>query len=134
MFEFSAMGSNAALQGSAQLVSAIAQLTNVFPATGNTLSNELFVYAVARATATITAQNTTNSPLSVWSASVLPQAGVQGISLDFYWVSGLGQGVNQYPQASGLLSGAVASVAIGAWFNSIAAQPSNEDNVGGLSG
>ena len=134
MFEFSAMGSNTGIQGSASQASAIAQLTNIFPAAGNTLSNELFVYAVARATATMTPQNSFMGPLAAWSASVQPQAGVQGLSLDFFWASGLGQGVGQYPSSSGLLSGAVASVAIGAWFNTIATQPSNNDNIYGNNG
>lgn len=142
VFEFTQTGANCGLQGSAVLNSAVAQLTNIFPATGNTLSNELFVYAVARATATMTPQNSfqglsvygAQTSLAAWSASVLPQAGVQGMSLDFFWASGLGQGVGQYPQASGLLSGAVASVAIAAWLNTIATQPSNNDNIYGNNG
>lgn len=134
ILEFTATGANCGLQGSAQLASAIAQLTNVFPGGGNTLSNELFVYTVARASAGITPQNTFLGPLSVWSASVQNISNVQGLSVDTYWASGLGQGVGQYPQASGLLGGAVASVAIGAWFNTSASQSSNNDNVGGNNG
>lgn len=132
--EFTQTGANCGIQGSNHLASSVAQLTNLFPTTGQTLSNELFIYAVARATATLTPQNSFNSPLAVWSASVQPQAGVQGLSLDFFWASGLGQGVGQYPQASGLLSAAVASVAVGAWVNTTASQPSNNDNVNGQAG
>lgn len=133
-FEFTPCGANCAIQGSNQLASAIAQLTNVFPTTGNTLYNELFIYSVARATATIAAQNTWNVPNVSWSASQQAQAGVQGLSLDTYFASSLGQGVGQYPQASGLLGSAVNSVAIGAWFNTLASQPGNFDNVGGQAG
>lgn len=134
MLEFTATGANCGLQGSAQAASAIAQLTNLFPTTGQTLASELFVYTVARATATITAQNTWNVNNVAWSISVQPQAGVQGLSVDTYWSSSLGQGIGQYPQASGLLGGAVASVAIGAWFNTTAQQPQAGDTIDGVSG
>lgn len=140
IFEFTQTNSNTSAQGSAMLTSAVAQLTNIFPTSGQTLYNELFVYAVARVTATLTPQNSfqqnsiQQAPLSVWSNSVLPQAGVQGMSVDFFWASGLGQGVGQYPSASGLLSGAVASVAIAAWFNTVASQPTTETNVAGVPG
>lgn len=121
-FEFTATGSNCGLQGSAQQAQSVAQLTNVFSTAGQTLPNELYVYSVARATATITTGNTSNSVLSPWSTSVQPQAGVQGLSLDTYWLSTLGMGVNQIPVAAGLLSSAVASVQIGAFFNTTATQ------------
>jgi hypothetical protein len=135
IFTFGKTGINCGLQGSAQLVSAVAQLTNVFPIAGQTLPNAVYVYAVARATATISAQNTSVGPLSSWTASILPQAGVQGLSLDFYWLSTLAQGAAAQPAASGLLSSAVASVAIGAWFNTTAQQPGLAgEQVGGLSG
>lgn len=134
VFEFTATGPNCGLQGSAGQGSAVAQLVNLFPTSGTTLYNELFVYAVARVTATLTPQNSFGGPLAAWSPSVLPQAGVQGMSLDFFWASGLGQGVGQYPSASGLLSSAVSNRIILAWFNTIAAQPSAQDNIGGSSG
>lgn len=134
VFEFTATNANTGLQGEASIQNAGTQLANIFPTSGQTLSNELFVYAVARTTATLTPQNSFQSPLSVWSNSVLPQAGVQGLSLDFFWASGLGQGVGQYPAASGLLGVNVGFIQIGAWFNTVASQPSNQDNIGGNSG
>jgi len=134
IFEFSSTGSNCGLQGSAQASSSVAQLTNIFPVTGRTLDRELFLYAVASAGANLTPANSFNSPLCAWSASTQQQANVQGLSMDFFWGSGLGQGVGQYPIATGLLDSAVASVAIAAWFNTIATQPDETQRRGGGSG
>lgn len=139
MFGFSQTGANCALQGSNKLPSSVAQLTNIFSNTpsGQMPPNLLFCYAVARATAAITAQNTglvgPNSGTQ-WSSSVQGQAGVQGLSLDFYWGSNLASAPGAWPTASGLLDSAVNSVAIGAYFNTTATQPSIGDNVGGQSG
>ena len=131
MYEFSQTGANEGLLQSFMLTNNVAQLANVYgAASGQTIPQQLFVYAVARATATITAQNTVLN----WSNSVQPIAGVQGLSLDMYWASNLAQGPGPYPSASGLLSGAVNSVQIGAILNSIAAQPFTETNVGGMPG
>lgn len=136
IFEFTQTGANCGLQGSVAQTSSIAQLTNIFPGGGQTLSNELFVYSVMRGNATLTPQNSFQGSLAVWSPSVQPFANVQGLSLDTFWASGLGQGVGQYPTASGLLAGGgLVSNAIAAWFNTTASQPGpNEDNIGGLSG
>lgn len=134
ILEFSQAGANCSAQGSNQQNLGVAQLTNIFPTSGQTLYNELFIYSVLRQTATITPQNSWNVANVSWSSSIQPQAGVNGLSLDTFWASGLGQGVGQYPQASGLLSGAVASRQIGAWFNTIASQSSNNDNVNGQAG
>lgn len=136
-YEFTASGT---LISSNQQTSAVAQLTNVFSASsmvGQTNPEMTFVYAVARATATITAQNTgLSSPFgsSAWSASVLPQAGVHGLSTDLYWGNNLVAWPCSWPSASGLLSGAVASVAIGATFTSTAQQSQNNTNISGAQG
>lgn len=144
IFEFTATGANCGLQNSAMQTSAVAQLTNIFASQIGQMNPELlFFYAVARATATITAQNTGLAPINQqgvitggpsWSASVQPQAGVQGLSLDTYWGTNLAQGVGPYPSASGLLSGAVASVAIAAWFNATITPPSIGSPIGGTQG
>lgn len=134
IFEFTQTGPNCGLQGSAKSNIGVTQLVNIFPTTGNTLPNELFIYSVSSGQAALTPQNSFNSPLSVWSASVQPQVNVQGLTMDFFWASGLGQGVGQYPVATGLLASAVSSRAIAAWFNTTATQPSNNDNVGGNAG
>lgn len=136
MFEFSACGANCGLQGSNNTSLGVAQLTNIFPTTGITLSNELFLYAVARTgTNTFTPQNSFISPLAVWSPSVQPFSGVQGISGDFFWASNLGQGVGQYPTASGLISTSAQSKNLAAWFNTIASQGLGAGEwIGGKSG
>jgi hypothetical protein len=139
IFEFTQTGANCGLQGSNQNALSVAQLTNIFsnvPA-GQSFPNLLFVYSVARTTATITPANsglTGQNSGTTWSTTVQPQAGVQGISLDTYWGSNLAVGPGAWPTAAGLLSGAVASVAIGAYFNTTASQPFIGDNVGGYSG
>jgi len=127
--EFSGATIDEALLSSANLSNSVAALANIFA--GNTQIgqiNELFLYAVGRATATIT---TANLFLN-WSASVNALAGVQGMSLDLYWAVAPGPG--PFPQASGTLSGAVNSVQIGAWLNSDAAYPIKMTNVGGTAG
>jgi hypothetical protein len=123
LMEMTPFPPDAAPQGFTTQLSTVAQLTNIFSTTANTLPRECFFYAVGRPTATITRNNTTNSPLVVWSASVRTQIGQQGISQDQYFVSMLGQGIGPYPKASGLLSSAVNSIAIGARFISSATQP-----------
>jgi hypothetical protein len=130
MFEFTPTGANCHAQGSVMQTSAVAQLTDIFQAADSSATQfqNLYLYYVARATATIAANNAGVAPpggSSSWSASTETQAGVQGLSTDFYWASGLCCGNNCAPQASGLLSSAVASVAIAAWFNTIASNSQN---------
>lgn len=137
--EFSQCGANGIIQGSVMQTSAVAQLTDIFQAADNSalLPQLLYLYAVARATATFTpALAGLNPPggSSGWSASVQPQAGVQGLSLDLYWASGLCCANNCVPQASGLLGSAVASVAIAAWANTTASNVQEGANIGGSSG
>lgn len=115
MAELNQTGANEGLLNSAVSAQATAQLTNIFSGLA-VIYNNLFIYAVARATATITPANTNGS----WSASIAPIAGVQGLSLDVYWMSNQQQGYWPPPSASGLLSSAVNSVQIGAILNSLA--------------
>lgn len=128
--EFTPLGANGIMQGSVQQASALAQLTDIFQAADGSagIAQLLYMYTVARATATFTPSlGGVNPPggSPQWSASVEPQAGVQGLSMDFYWGSGLCCGANCVPQASGLLSSAVASVAIAAWANTLASNSQN---------
>jgi hypothetical protein len=130
MFEFSQTGANCIIQGSNQNALSVVQLADIFQSSGNGVGGPqlLYFYAVARATATITTANTGIAPpggSSSWSTSVQPQAGVQGLSMDFYWASGLCCGSECKPSAAGLLSSAVASVAIAAWANTTASNPQN---------
>jgi len=145
IFEFSATGANCALQSSVQTAQSTAQLVNIFAGLQQMQPELLFCYAVARATATQVIQNTglapinqqgivVGSPPTTWTASQLPQAGVQGLSLDFFWGSNLAQGVGPYPTGLGLLSSGVASVQIAAWFNTIASPSQVAGNVGGSEG
>jgi len=131
MFEFTQCGANCKIQNSVQQTSAIAQLTDIFQAAGNsaTQAQNLYLYAVASAgAASFAANNQGIAPpggSSGWSASVQSQAAVQGLSVDFFWGSGLCCGRECLPQASGLLASAVASVAIAAWANTIASNSQN---------
>lgn len=162
-FEFTASaGSNASVISSAATAfGAITQLTNAFSTLGSSqqMQHSLFVYAILRQTATIVAQNT----ILNWSASQQPQAGIQGMSMDFYFASNLSEespGAYQYssigpapvsnsqvinadtinsglqglPSASGLLSASVAAVQIAGWFNDGVTNAQEGCNVGGAFG
>jgi hypothetical protein len=144
IFEFTATGANCGLQGSIQGAQSTTQLPNIFAGQGQMNPELLFCYAVARLTATQTIQNSGLAPTNLglvvgsspltWIASQLPQAGVQGLSLDFFWGTNLAQGVGSYPVGQGLLSSAVASVQIAAWFNAQLSNPSVGSPIGGSSG
>ncbi len=146
-FAFNGMaGSNTARLFANNNAQALAQLINIFSTFGQLPPNpELFVYAVARATATLTPQNSGIN----WSNSVQPISGVQGLSLDFFWGSSLQQkygdifggsqnftlgGPPYSVSASGLLGAAVNSVAIGAVYNSGAGQNVISDIIFGNAG
>lgn len=146
IFEFTATGGNCGLQGSVQTAQSTAQLVNIFSSQQASFPNLLFCYAVARATATQVIQNSGLAPLnqsgmivgtspSTWTTSQLPQAGVQGLSLDFFWGSNFAQGAGSFPSGLGLLSSGVASVQIAAWFNTTAS-PFQQvaGNIGGSEG
>ncbi len=145
IFEFPQTGANCGLQGSAMTAQSTAQLVNIFAGQQQMIPELLFCYAVARATATQVIQNAGLAPINqqgmltggsptTWLAPTLPQAGVQGLSLDFFWGTNLGQGVGPYPVGQGLLSSAVASVQIAAWFNALINPPGIAANVGGSEG
>lgn len=139
IIEFTQCGANCGLQGSNMLTSAVAQLTNIFPLSPQANPNTLFVYGVGRNGGLITPQNSglnAQNQTSGWSSSFFPQENVQGCSLDFFWGSNLCQQLyTPYPSASGLLDSAVASVAIGAWFNTIASPfQQTPGNIGGSEG
>jgi hypothetical protein len=145
IFEFTQTGANCGLQGSAQGAQSTAQLPNIFAGLGAMFPNLLYVYAVARATATQVIQNGGLAPInqsgvvagsapSTWTSSQLPQAGVQGLSLDFFWGSNLAQGPGPFPAGQGLLSSGVASVQIAAWFNTTASNSQVAGNIGGSEG
>jgi len=143
IYEFSQTGANCQLQGSAQASAATQQLTNIFSGQGQMIPNLLFIYTVARATASIIAQNTGLTFVrpdglapgaSGWSGSIQGANGVQGLSYDFFWGSNLAQGTGPFPSASGFISVAEVWKQVGAWFNTTATQPSVSDNIGGNSG
>jgi hypothetical protein len=145
ILEFTATGANCGLQGSVQTAQSTAQLVNIFAGLGQMNPELLFCYAVARATATQIIQNTglapinqqgmlVGSPPSTWVQSQFPEAGVQGLSLDFFWGTNLAQGIGPYPVGQGILSSAVASVQIAAWFNAVINPPGNPANVYGSEG
>lgn len=145
IFEFTATGANCGLQGSVQTAQSTAQLVNIFAGLQQMQPELLFCYAVARATATQVIQNSGLAPINMqgmgvgtppitWTASQLPQAGVQGLSLDFFWGTNLAQGVGPYPVGQGLLSSGVASVQIAAWFNATLSPPVAPGNIGGSQG
>lgn len=145
IFEFTATGANCGLQGSNQAAQSTAQLLNIFAGLSQMNPDLLFCYAVARATATQVIQNSGLAPINqqgiivgsaptTWTTSQLPQAGVQGLSLDFFWGTNLAQGVGPYPVGQGLLSSGVASVQIAAWFNAALAPAQVPGNIGGSEG
>jgi len=144
IFEFTATGSNCGLQGSNQGAQSTAQLPNIFAGQGAMNPELLFCYAVARLTATQTIQNSGLAPTNLglvvggspptWTTSQLPQAGVQGLSLDFFWGTNLAQNNGAYPIGQGLLSSGVASVQIAAWFNALLSNPAVGSPIGGNAG
>jgi hypothetical protein len=146
IYSFPLTGANCGLQGSTQTAQSTAQMSNVFAGQGTMSPSLLLCYAVARATATQTIQNSGLAPLgpggalvgsspSTWITSQQGQAGVQGLSLDFFWGTNLAQGAGPFPVGQGLLSSAVASVQIAAWFNATLSQPSPVGaNIGGNEG
>lgn len=145
IFEFTSTGANCGLQGSVQMAQSTAQLANIFAGLSQMNPDLLFCYAVARATATQVIQNSGLAPINqqgvivgssptTWTTSQLPQAGVQGLSLDFFWGTNLAQGVGPYPVGQGLLSSGVASVQIAAWFNATLAIPQIPGNIAGSQG
>lgn len=145
IFSFPLTGANCGLQGSNQSAQSTAQLTNIFAGQQQMIPDLLFCYAVARATATQVIQNSGLSPINqqgmgvgtsptTWTTSQLPQAGVQGLSLDFFWGTNLAQGTGPYPIGQGLLSSGVASVQIAAWFNATLSNPQVPGNIAGSQG
>lgn len=135
--EFSQCGANGIVQNSVQQTSAVAQLTDIFQAADNSalMPQLLYFYAVASSGATLTANNTGVNPpggATSWSTSVQSQTGVQGLSMDFFWASGLCCGSGCVPIASGKLSSAVASVAIAAWANTTASNPQSGSDARGI--
>jgi hypothetical protein len=144
IYEYTQTGSNCALQGSAMTAQSTAQLIDIFTGLQQMNPELLFCYAVARATATQIIQNSglapfqqgiiVSTPPPTWTTSQLPQAGIQGLSLDFFWGTNLAQGAGPYPTGLGLLSSAVASVQIAAWFNATLFPPIVGTPTGGSEG
>lgn len=142
--ELTTTGSNEALISSAVTAQATAALTNIFPTNlGQALPGELFLYGVARTgnttlTGATSGLNNWAPPgypagSSQWSASVQGQTNIQGLSIDLFWGTSTEAWPCPYPQGAGTLSGAVASVQIGAWLNSSATSPTTAKtaNIGG---
>ena len=122
MFEFNNMATNALLIGNSNFGNAAStNVPNLFSVgnAGNIAGTLLpylyllFVYVVARPTATITPNNTGIN----WSASQQPIAGVQGLSMDMYFATSTQEGI--YPSVGGTFGASVPSVEIAGWLTTL---------------